>query len=398
MKMKNISLITTAFLIAVCWFSCTEEGRIDHIDPSSPAPTQISDIKIQSKPGGAIISYEIPDDPNFSYAKAVYEIQPGVYREAKASLYTDTLTLVGYGDTLTHKVDIYSVGKNEKESAPLTINVKALTPPVQSVFKTINLVATFGGVQLSFKNVDKADLALTLMVDTTNTGDWTTVETFYTGAPEGVFSARGFEASEKKFAIFVRDRWLNKSDTLVKSLTPVFEEFIPKTWKALNLPSDQIVGASTSYKIEYMWDGQMTAYVGVWASSNTSVLPQWFTVDLQQKVIISRIREHQQEAGHLYKSSAVKKFELWGSNNPDTNGGWNNWQLLGTFESFKPSGSPMGTNTTEDQNYGHFLGEEFSFDKLMPAVRYIRWKTLETYGSSGQVVIAEIDLYGQIVK
>jgi len=41
--------------------------------------------------------------------------------------YTDTLALVGFGDTLSHDVKIYSVGKNEKESGPLSVNVKRLS-------------------------------------------------------------------------------------------------------------------------------------------------------------------------------------------------------------------------------------------------------------------------------
>src|SRR6187402_1051550 len=92
---------------------CKKEDRLDHIDPSSPAPAQVSNVTVTAMPGGAMIHYKIPKDPNFFYAKAVYETRPGVFREAKCSYYNDTLALVGYGDTLSHPVKIYSVGKNE---------------------------------------------------------------------------------------------------------------------------------------------------------------------------------------------------------------------------------------------------------------------------------------------
>lgn len=394
--MKRNLFFTIICLLTALAYSCKEDSRMDLVDANAPAPAQLMEVQVNAQPGAAVITYKIPADPNFAYAKAVYEIRPGVYREAKASRYTDTLALVGFGDTLSHEVKLFSVGKNEKESAPLALTVTPLRPVVQSVFEDLTLDATFGGVQLTFKNPTGANLAIELLVDTAGTNNWVTVNTFYTGATEGGFSARGFSTAEKKFAVYVRDRWQNKSDTLTKSLSPIFEESIPKdTWKALRLPTDTWQPAE-SYVLEKIYDGNFIGYAGLFASTNASVLPQWFTLDLGKKVIISRIRMHHHDGSHLYKGSAVKTFELWGSNNPDPDGGWTNWEKLGTFSSFKPSGLPLGVNSAEDKNYGNYLGEEFAFDRLLPAMRYIRWKTLETYGSSGQVVIAEIDLYGQI--
>lgn len=395
--MKHIIYSVVILLAAAAWVGCSKQGRIDHITDDASVPAQVSDVHVEEVPGGAVITYRLPQDPSLAYVKAVYETQSGMVREAKASYYTDTLRLDGFGDTLAHAVNIYSVGKNEKASEPLTISVVPLTPPVFSVFDSLDLSPTFGGVQVSFRNASQADLAIEVMLDTTGLGTWSPVTTFYTGALEGSFSARGFEATEKKFAVYVRDRWNNKSDTLIKTLTPIYEEQIPKnTWQSLHLPTDTWIPAE-SYVLEHLWDGVINGYAGIFASSNATTLPQWFTIDLGQKVIISRVVEHQQETSHLYAGSAVKTFELYGSNDPDPDGGWANWQLLGTFHSFKPSGLPMGSITAEDKNYGWFLGEDFAFDHLLPPVRYIRWKSLETYGSSGQVVIAELDIWGQIV-
>ncbi|GAA4318292.1 DUF5000 domain-containing lipoprotein [Compostibacter hankyongensis] len=393
--MKRLLYIAAGLLLFCCWTGCKKEGRTDYLDKNAAAPAQVQDIKIKSTPGGAQLTYRLPKDPNFSYAKAVYEIRPGVVREAKGSGYTDTLRLVGYGDTLTHEVKIYSVGKNEKESAPVSLQVTPLTPPVQSVFDSLTMNPTFGGVQVSFENSSQADLAIEVILDTTGTGTWSTVSTFYTAAPEGKFSARGFDSTQKTFAVFVRDRWSNKSDTLVKSLSPIFEQPIPKnTWKAVHLPGDTWTPAE-SYVQEHLWDNNIE-FAGIFASTNSSSLPQSFTIDLGQSVVISRVMEHQAPSSHFYAGSAVKKFELYGSNDPNPDGSWESWELLGTFESFKPSGLPTGSTTEEDKNYGWFQGEDFSFDHLLPAYRYIRWRSLETYGSSGQVVIAELDIWGQV--
>lgn len=396
--MKKLIFFFAALLIGILSNSCKKEGRIDHIDMNAPAPAQISDVQVLANPGGAILTYKIPIDPNISYVKAVYEIQLGVFREAKSSIYTDTLSLVGYGDTLSHVVKIYSVGKNEKESVPILINISPLAPPVKTVFKDLELIASFGGVRVLFKNAEQANLAIVLMIDSTGQNTWSKLTTFYTKALEGGFSARGLVSKESKYAVFVRDRWNNKSDTLIKLLTPLYEEVIPKAnFKAVHLPTDTYLPAAT-YILEHAWDGKINDFPYIFASSNSSTLPQWFTMDLGAKYQISRFKEHQfLSVSHLYYGSAVKTFEIWGSNSPDVDGGWTQWQLLGSFHSFKPSGLPLGKTTIEDSNYAYLNGEDFEFDNVVPAIRYLRFKTLETYSSSGQVIIAELDFWGKLV-
>lgn len=395
---RFIFSMATILIVVTFWFGCKKEGRIDHINYKGPAPEPISNVKVTPTPGGAILVYEVPEDPNFYYAEAEYEIQPGVYRQAKASYYTDTLKLVGFGDTLSHDVKIYSVSENEKKSESMTITVNPLAPPVQTVFKTITLESTFGGVQIGFENKSKAKLAIEVLVDSSGLGTWATAQTFYTGAKEGTFTIRGYDTIERKFGVYIRDRWDNKSDTLLKKLTPLFEEEIPKnTWSALKLPTDTWQQAE-GYVIEHLFDNNIE-FAGIFASTNASVLPQWFTLDLGEKVVMSRVTMHHAPAGrsHFYDGSAFKVVEIWGSNNPNPDGSWESWDSLGTFHSFKPSGLPYGQWNDEDSQYGWIQGENFEFDHKLPPYRYIRVKTDETYGSSGQVVISELDVWGKIV-
>lgn len=394
--MKKIHLLG-ALLVVLFSYGCSKEARLDFIDDALPAPAQVSSVIATSTPGGATLTYKLPNDENLAYVKAVYEIQPGLYREAKSSRYTDTLQLVGFGDTLTHEVKLYSIGKNEKSSEPTLVNVTPNTPPVQSVFKTAAMTATFGGVNVSFDNPNKADLAIVVMRDTTGNDTWSTEATFYTAALSGNFAARGMESKSQKFRMYIRDRWNNKSDTLIQSLTPKFEIEIPKnTFIPLVLPTDQTVLAAAGYPIRNLWDGVGNA--GFYASSNASVLPQWITIDFGKKVLLSRFKQFMREADHCYAGSGLKTFELWGSNSPDPDGGWTQWQLLGTFNTLKPSGLPLGQKTAEDINYAVNLGADFMFPVDPVPVRYIRLKSLETYSSTGQVVIMEMSFWGQIIE
>ncbi|HEY8658000.1 MAG TPA: DUF5000 domain-containing lipoprotein [Hanamia sp.] len=392
--MKKLRILIVA-LIAIGWYSCKKGGRIDHIDENAPAPAQVSDIRITAGPGTVIMTYKIPADPNLAYVKAIYEIRPGVFREAKASYYTDTISLVGFGDTLTHTVKLYSVGRNEKQSEPVLFSVKPLTPPIQSAYKGLDMVATFGGVNVTFINADKGNLSIVVMVDTTNHGTWAPATTYYTAQAKGSFAARGYQSREMKFGVFIRDRWNNKSDTLIKLITPFSEIQIPKIpFKVYKLPTDFWLGIP-KYNVENLWDGIINSSENIFASADNISLPQWFTVDMNQKVVFSRMKIYQRTS-YPYNAAWVQSFEIWGSNNPPADGSYTNWQLLGTFASVKPSGLPQPNYTASDMAYVT-AGEEFSFPTGLNSVRFFRFKLTNTYGGAGKYQLGEFTFWGTIV-
>ena len=148
-------------LMLVVFAGCKEEGRIDFIDSSAPAPAQVTGVEIRNTPGGAVVKYNVPKDENMLYVQAIYEIRPGVMLETKSSYYKDSLVLEGFGDTQTYDVKLFSVGKNEKASEPLSIQVTPLTPPVLLATKLMQ--ETFGGISVKIENPEKANLAIVLI-------------------------------------------------------------------------------------------------------------------------------------------------------------------------------------------------------------------------------------------
>jgi hypothetical protein len=391
MKQK---LFATALILVLFILGCAKTGRLDILDNDAPAPTAISNVQNLARPGSVLLRYAIPEDPNLYYVKAVYEIRPGVLREAKSSFYADSLELVGFGDTNEYEVKLYSVGRNEKESSPVTIKVKPLEPPVQTVFQSLNMIPTFGGISIQFQNMSKANIMIGVLVDTTGNQTWAPANNFYTAAIEGGFSVRGYDATEKRFAVFIKDRWNNKSDTLIKNLTPLYEERFDRLGiKPLILPTDaQVLGPNND--VTKLFDGKLGG-TDPYGTTNASVLPQWFTIDFGKPVVISRFKSYQRPAPFSYSLAAVKIFELYGSNNPASDGSWDSWTLLGKFNSFKPSGLPMGQASDEDVNYAAIQGEDFAFESLQAPYRYLRYKTLETWDMGGQVAITELAFWGQ---
>ena len=392
--MKKLKYIIFSLLVFATIQGCKEGLRLDHIDADAPAPPPVTSLKVENKNGAANITYKLNDDPNLAYVKAVYEIQPGIFKENKASIYTDTLKLDGFGEVKEYDVKIYSVGKNEKISEPISIKVNPLIPPVQIAFNDLTMEAGFGGVKVKMKNNLQVNLAIVVEADTVGNNVIRPLQIFYSQAREGSFSVRGLSSTPKKFSVYLRDRWNNRSASIIKTLTPLFEQRVPKPFAALQLPTDEYLPSSSSTTMDKMWDGLVD--LGIFASRNTATIPQWFTFDLKIPVVISRFKVHQRTSPYHYTGASVKTFELYGSNAPASDGSWGSWTLLGKFNSFKPSGLPLGQVTPDDYTYAFTNGEDFEMDETPPAYRYLRFKALETYGGGGQITIAEMSFWGKL--
>lgn len=392
--------ILLALLGLFLWSSCKERDMLVYLDENAPAPQQVTEVMATSTPGGAKLTYKLPSDKNLLYVKAVYDIRPGFSREAKTTLYNDTLVVDGFGDTSPREVKLYSVGRNGKASEPVTVNITPLTPPVKTVFASLELKETFGGASVVFKNPDEASMAIVLMRDSTGNGDWEEATTYYTEAAAGSFAARGYDTVLTKFAVYTRDRWNNKSDTLTLTLKPIFETQLERApIKQVTLPSDTYTGhtfSSTIHPISMAFDGIINNSNNCFHTRPSEPkMPQWFTFDLGAESLLSRFKfYHRAGTSGFYRGGDPKRFEIWGSNNPNVDGSWDSWILLGSFTSVKPSGRPVGDNTKEDEDFAVKEGEDFDFPPGTPSVRYLRWKTVETWGNFQYMYIAELTFWG----
>ncbi|MDQ0107562.1 hypothetical protein J2T02_002681 [Chitinophaga terrae (ex Kim and Jung 2007)] len=384
-----------SFLYLLCcslMFACKEDKRQPINQDSAPGP--VSNVTAENIAGGARITYNRPKDESLLYVKAVYNIREGVQREVKASYYQNTLTVDGFPDTVAYTVTLYAVSRGEKASAPVTVTIHPLTPPVKAAFETLEMTNTYGGVRVTFVNDAEADLVLTVLA-TDSTQELVPAETYYTKRKAGAFAARGFDTTSRKFGVYVRDRWNNHSDTLFATLKPMFEQKLDKSkFKEVDLPTDTYqphIG-----KFNQLWDDKLGG--NIFHTKPGTGLPQWFTIDLGVKTTLSRFKLHHRDGTFdgPYTGGDPKIYEIWGSNNPPSDGSWNNWELLSRFESVKPSGLPEGTVTTEDKQFAVTDGEDFDFPPDIPPVRYIRFKTIKVWGALDHMYIAELTFWGNV--
>lgn len=357
-------------------------------------PGAITDYSVKNLAGASEITYVVPDDKTM-YVEAEYEIAEGIRRDAKSSKYGKTINVEGFPAAGEYNVTLYAVGRDDQRSEPLVISVAPYDPPVVATFETLRIEPDFSGIKISAENTFESNLVIGVLTSEDSSANLSVVEQHYTSSKNVRFSLRGYEAKPRRFGVFIRDQWLNHSDTLFAEITPLFEEKIDMSrFYETNFPGDQWenhqVGATRS--ISKLFDGKKGSQTQGYYSVLNSGMPQHFTIYLQGVYQLSRLKWWQ-TAGS-YASANPRKFRVWGSIDPNPNGDMDStWILLGEFENIKPSGLPVGIRSDEDiaraQN-----GDEVSFGVDLPAVSYIRFETLETWGLNQAVYITEMEFWG----
>ncbi|MFT4204222.1 MAG: DUF5000 domain-containing lipoprotein [Chitinophagaceae bacterium] len=361
------------------------------VPSSGEQPSSLTNISVRNVSGGAILHYSF--DSNTAYVLAEYETKAGTTRSTKASRYVDSLVVNGFPSVGTYQVSLYAVGYGEKKSTAVTVEVNPLTPPVDSVVKTLEFEPTFGGIVLRYTNPDAAALKIYLLRRDSLTSQWNAIDTFYVSDSAGTLSERGLSNTEITFGVYATDRFNNYSDTVTATLTPLYEEQLSKSkFLPLYLASDYYAPNNSGVsKITNLWDGYTSggnAYL--FATVNGYGFPQSFSFDLGDTYYISRFMHYPRtESGNIYQNTP-RYWELYGSNNPVDD--WSEWTKIMDCELVKPSGTAPGTYTSADLAY-IVNGVNYDFPVGTPAYRYIRWKTLSVF-SGANIAIYELTFYG----
>ncbi|MDR2955493.1 MAG: DUF4959 domain-containing protein [Prevotella sp.] len=396
--MKNIYILFSVFIL----FSCSgdfEHEPIGGKGGSTPDPVQNVRV-LRNIPGGAVITYDLPDDVNIQYIKGEFTSTTGKAREVRTSSYVDTLVIRGLGSTDPKTVKLYAVSRKEQVSAPVEVTINPLTPPVLNIRNSLKYEVDFGGFLLMYKdNVTKEEVSVYALRKDADTGEMVEHQILYPSQVEDTLSVRGLKDVETDFGVYVRDRWDNMSDTLYFTLTPWREDYLDKKlFNAISIAGD--VGWNFhSGTPQKAFDDVIGN--GNYAHTDFPVeFPHRYTLDLGVNVKLSRFLLWQRPgADVLYQHGAPKHYKVYGriddpgsGNSGDPLAGWT---LLMECNSFKPSGLPVRQNSAEDEAYAA-AGEEFSFPRDISDIRYIRFEMIESWSGMKCSVVSELAFYGEI--
>ena len=267
---------------------------------------------------------------------------------------------------------------------------------VHAVSATIEMIPDFGGVLYRWTNENNSPLAF-LVYATDTLGKLSHIETVYSGITDGKYNVRGYEPEEKEFAILVRDRWDNFSDTAKVTVTPMFEQELDKTkFNKVILDTDQSWDAWGA-KYERTFDGNINNFNHTYAGTGW---PQYLTVDLGVVARLSRVVVHQR-LKFKYRHGNPRLMDIWGiKETPEQDGRYDGWHPLRVApENGCVALKPSQEGGTAEEDAQHVLnGDEYTFSLDDPPVRYIRFVVNETWGNTGFSHMGEITFFGQVVE
>lgn len=390
--MKTFIRIILFSLFLTGFGSCQKEMLNGPLENDGVAPGPVTNLRIEERPGGAKIMYDLPSDPDLFYVKAEYTPYPGIQSIAKSSYYVNFLQVDGFGDTLPHQIKLYTVDRSENESKPVTVTISPSLPSFIKVFRSLKMQPDFGGVRVSFKNPDKINAVIIVDAEDQQ-GNITAADSYYTAADSGSYKIIGYDTTRRNFRIYVWDQGYNRSDTLIIPIEPFHEEELdPSRFSEVHLPGD--VEMYAGRPVSNMWDGDLVT------NGHTELPaggpPQWFTFDLGARAQLSRFNiKTYPHPSNYFDAVTMRMYEIWGSNNPNPDGSWDSWTLLVSHECIKPSGLPRGQLSDADIAAAE-AGDSGDFPLDIPAVRYIRIKCL--YNWSGldntNLLISEMKFWG----
>lgn len=393
-----LALVTVVFVTSCVQYTPAPRGEDTDI------PELITNIQIENLHGEVRLTYQLPNDPTLLYVRAEYLLNSGVKREVKASYYTNTMLLEGFGDTEKHEVKLYSVSRNEIESEPIVIEVEPLENPIFATKRSLTLGETFGGVWFHADNPTEDEIAIEVHVKD-SIGNWQKLTDIVSSAPVIDRAHRGMDTLSYDLSVTVRDRFLNYTDTTYHTIKPIHEVELDKSkFKHLNLPGEAKSETPTWLEPECMWDNlngpdMVTRWLGLHTSDPS---PTHISFDTGVVSKLSRFVwwGYGYDGGYMidgrrqfFIGEHMRFFEIWGSNDPDPDGSFDSWTLLASFETIKPSGLPIGQQTNEDYEAG-VLGHEFIFPADVPEVRYLRIRNIQNFSGHGKFGIVEIALFG----
>lgn len=402
--MKKLNIIWV-FMLLTFVFSCKEQP-VGQYPVDKIAPQSVANPVVQNTKGGAILTYDLPNEADLLFVKAIFTLPNGKQKIVETSAFTNSLVINGFAKSAKATVQLIAVDKSRNESKPVNVEIEPLDSPIFDVFASTNIVAGFGGVKLSWSNSDKTDIVVGVLAKNAE-GKYESLENFYTSVATGLGVVRGLKAEPTEFGVFVRDIYDNYTDTLFTTLTPWSEQQLDKKlFKAMTLASFFTLSSYGSSNMGVLWDD-------VWTNANTNTTMYYVNTTTTEKIFItfdmgvsaklSRFKFWGRTTWY-FNLHHPKEFEIWGTNDPIVANGDRNsfagWQLLTSGISTKPSGPDVLADnllTSEDRALA-LAGEEFEFPLEAPVVRYVRFRCVRTWTDSKSMFLSELTFWGNVAK
>jgi hypothetical protein len=410
-KINNISakaLFCLQILALVCLLSACKKNDGYNTEPVSTDKTKpgvVTNIKVDNYNGGAHITYSLPNSENILYVLAQYKINDKIARETKSSYYTDTITVEGFATNKAYDVTLYTVSRANVKSDPVNVTVNPDVPFYKLVKPSVTITKDFGGVNIQALNPDRKELGVILIAMDNSTRALEVNDQHYTNTDTINYSVRGFPPVERKFGVYVTDKWGNISDTTLVDITPLFETQLDKTkFSVYKKASDSEIGYG--WDLPYLWDGKVDGYSNGWHTQPGTGKPMQCTFGIGVTAQISRIKIYERPLEYAFFHGNPKTFTWWGSDvsspadvvlpqSAPVGTVVGDWVNLGNYRyPNPPSGLTPGFTNSADEKFVQ-AGVDFLVPPTAPAVRYLRLLVHDTWGRGDVTHLMEVTVFGK---
>ena len=440
--------ILTITIITLISTSCVDSYMgIEQVKTEDVNPEKITINNVIPKSGALEIHFSLPKgDPTIAQVVASYINKQGQKMEFNVSRYSSTILVEGFTGTSEVSVELYCIDTSGNESDKVIVKESPLISPVEIALSTMKIEPAFGGVKVEWENYNADPFVIhVLNEDTLQKGIVSLVEdlnkAIYSTDSTNTFAyVRPFPSSEQKFGFIVSDKWGNRTDTLICSLTPYREELIDfKHVKGVTFfnPSyntgvrdygtygvnpvtgiqNDGISHGANFDQQTMFDGIKpgNGYLAYKYMMNLTdpdpanrylIHDVYQTFDLNMDVRLSRVKIFPRTgASYTYTRSSVKRFRIWGTDdsNPDR---WSKfpegWTLIGEYVGPEPADKDNLTPEEIDyfnnnQEYTISEGNVHPDAKPTTKIRYMRLQFMEAYvPETTFYTVNEFEMYGDI--
>ena len=404
--MKKIFNYTAYFLLlSACWSCKKSDGYNEVVSTDGTKPGVVTNVQVTNFNGGAYITYDLPASGNVLYVQADYQINNQATRQTKSSYYTDTITVEGFAKAQDYEVVLHTVSRANVMSDPVTVTVHPATPPYLLVRPSVVLNADFGGVNIKLLNPLKKPIGVIFMAFDTAVGRLMIHDQHYTSFDAINYSVRGYAAVPRQFGVYLTDQFGNVSDTLVQTITPLFETKLDKTrFFTYNLASDSPIGYG--WVLPYMWDNKTDNTSAGWHTNPGGIQPMVASFGLGVTAKLSRFIMWERPAEFTYGHGNPKNFSIWTSQasspadiqlpkNAPVGTVLGDWINTGNFKfPDPPSGLQPGFTNAQDMAFIS-AGVNFDFPSNGPDVKFVRVCVADTWSGGDFAHIMEMSFYGK---
>jgi hypothetical protein len=381
--------------------SCSEK-ELTPISASTGKPESVTVLDVDPVPGGAVITFRIPENEDILAVKAVYTLTNGRKMEATTSFYDNILEIAGYNDIQSHEAILYSINRAQEYSDPQSVPFTPLESSLSKTAKSIAIVSDFGGANFSWRNEDGESLSFEFLAE--NGNDMQTVRLLTSTLDSLSYTIRGYEPKPTKFGVIVSDNYGNVTDMIspAETIVPIYEQKFDKSIQRIRILSGDVSMSNWEGRNEAIIDDDVNTFGHSPNGPSGTIGGASFTLDLGKMAKVSRFLYYQRGGGgRYYRAGNARFFEVYAyTGNPaddDPSGDWNQWEKVTDCEMIKPSNSPGSTVTDEDE-LAAIDGHEFSIPLSLSSVRYLRFRVVSVWANwddgSNYWHPAEITTYG----